>query len=45
MSKPSLTLAAVLLAGALGDLAHDPSAARGAVNWVRRPVGMGTPEL
>jgi hypothetical protein len=45
MSKPSLTLAAVLLAGALGYLANDPSAARSAVNWVRRQVGMTAPEM
>jgi hypothetical protein len=45
MSKVSLTLVAVLLAGALGYLAYDRAAARSAVNWVRRQVGMGTPEL
>ncbi len=39
MPKPSVILAAVLLAAALGYLAYDPSIAQSAANWVRRQVG------
>jgi hypothetical protein len=45
MPKFSVTLAATLLAGALGYLAYDPSAAKSAYNWLRRQVGMSTPEM
>lgn len=41
MPKPSVLLAAVLLAAALGYLAYDPSAAQSAVNWVRYQLGIG----
>ncbi len=44
MPKPSVTLAAVLLAVGLGYLAYDPSVARVAADWVRRQVGQ-TPRL
>ncbi|QJW99751.1 hypothetical protein [Frigoriglobus tundricola] len=44
MPKPSVLLAAVLLAAGLGYLAYDPSAARSAADWVRRQVGQ-TPRL
>ena len=51
MPKLSVMLFAVLLAGVVGYLAYDPSAARSAVNWGRRQLGisgtnlkpMGTP--
>jgi hypothetical protein len=44
MSKVSVGLVAVLLAGVVGYLAYDPSAAKSAVNWVRRQFG-GTPQM
>ena len=39
MPKPSVILAAVVLAVALGYLAYDPAAGRSAVNWARRQLG------
>ena len=39
MPKPSVILAAVLLAAVLGYLAYDPSAGRDVVNWARRQIG------
>lgn len=44
MPKPSVILAAVVLAVALGYLAYDPSAGRAAVNWARRQLG-STPQM
>jgi hypothetical protein len=43
--KPSVVLFAALLAGVLGYLAYDPSAAQSAVNWVRRQVNGGPPKV
>ena len=45
MSKISVTLAAALLAGVMGYFAFNPGAAQSAANWVRRQVGMHTPEM
>ena len=42
MSK--IAVVALLLAGAVGYLAYDPSAAQSAVNWVRRQVS-GRPQI
>lgn len=39
MSKISVGLIAVLLAGVIGYLVYDPSAGQAAVNWLRRQVG------
>ena len=44
MPKPSVLLAAVLIAAVLGYLAYDPSAAKSVANWVRRQVG-STPRI
>ena len=41
MPKLSVVLIAVLLAGVVGYLAYDPSAAKNAVNWGRRQLGIG----
>jgi hypothetical protein len=43
--KPSVVLFAVLLAGVIGYLAYHPSAARSAVEWVRRQVNGGPPQI
>jgi hypothetical protein len=43
--KLSVTLLAVLLAGVVGYLAYDPSAAKSAVNWTRRQLNIGGSDL